>query len=50
MKKDGTISKLAVKWFGFQPDAEDSANKIAPGTGVPGMDGYDPTPVTPKCA
>ncbi|GAB2468819.1 transporter substrate-binding domain-containing protein [Comamonas humi] len=50
MKKDGTISKLAVKWFGFQPDADDAANTIAPGTGVPGTDGYDPTPVTPKCA
>lgn len=50
MKKDGTISKLAVKWFGFQPEADDAANTIAPGTGVPGTDGYDPTPVTPKCA
>ncbi|WP_460480995.1 transporter substrate-binding domain-containing protein [Comamonas humi] len=50
MKKNGTVSKLAMKWFGFQPDADDSANKIAPGTGVPGVDGYDPTPVTPKCA
>lgn len=50
MKKDGTVSRLAVKWFGFQPDADDAANKIAPGTGVPGTEGYDPTPVTPKCA
>jgi polar amino acid transport system substrate-binding protein len=50
MKKDGTIAKLAVKWFGFTPTADDSAVKIAPGTGVPGMDGYDPTPVTAKCA
>lgn len=50
MKQDGTISKLAVKWFGFQPDAEDAANKIAPGTGVPGTEGYDPTPVTLHCA
>jgi ABC-type amino acid transport substrate-binding protein len=50
MKKDGTIAKLAVKWFGFQPGADDAAVKIAPGTGVPGTEGYDPTPVTPKCA
>lgn len=49
MKQDGTIAKLAVKWFGFQPVPEDSAVKIAPGTGVPGMEGYDPTPVTPQC-
>lgn len=50
MKKDGTVAKLAVKWFGFQPGPDDAAVKIAPGTGVPGTDGYDPTPVTPKCA
>lgn len=50
MKLDGTVAKLAVKWFGFQPVPEDAAVKVAPGTGVPGMDGYDPTPVTPKCA
>ncbi|QKV55255.1 transporter substrate-binding domain-containing protein [Comamonas antarctica] len=50
MKQDGTIAKLAVKWFGFQPGADDAAVKIAPGTGVPGTEGYDATPVTPKCA
>lgn len=49
MKKDGTVSKLAVKWFGFQPAADDAAVKLVPGTGVPGTEGYDPTPVTPKC-
>jgi ABC-type amino acid transport substrate-binding protein len=50
MKQDGTVAKLAVKWFGFQPAPGDAAVKIAPGTGVPGTEGYDPTPVTPKCA
>jgi ABC-type amino acid transport substrate-binding protein len=49
MKKDGAISALAVKWFGFKPDANDAAVKITPGTGVPGTEGYDPTPVTPTC-
>lgn len=49
MKQDGTIAKLALKWFGYTPGANDAAVKIAPGTGVPGMGGYDPTPVTPKC-
>ncbi|MFO6419443.1 transporter substrate-binding domain-containing protein [Hylemonella sp. W303a] len=49
MKQDGTIAKLALKWFGYTPGSEDAAVKIAPGTGVPGMGGYDPTPVTPKC-
>ena len=50
MKQDGTVAKLAVKWFGFQPAPGDAAVKIAPGTGVPGTEGYDPTPVMPKCA
>ena len=50
MKQDGTVAKLAVKWFGFQPAAGDAAVKVAPGTGVPGTEGYDPTPVTPRCA
>ncbi len=50
MKQDGTVAKLAVKWFGFQPSADDAAVKIAPGTGVPGTEGYDPTPVAPRCA
>lgn len=49
MKKDGTLSTLAKKWFGFEPDATNSAVKIDPGTGVPDMDGYDATPVVPTC-
>lgn len=49
MKRDGTVAKIAVKWFGFQPSGDDAAVTIAAGTGVPGMEGYDPTPVTPKC-
>lgn len=49
MKQDGTVAKLAMKWFGFHPSADDAAVKVVPGTGVPGMDGYDPTPVTAKC-
>ncbi|CAJ48283.1 transporter substrate-binding domain-containing protein [Bordetella avium] len=50
MKQDGTIAKLAETWFGFAPDADNSAVRIAPGTGVPDTEGYDPTPVTPQCA
>ncbi|WP_233889596.1 transporter substrate-binding domain-containing protein [Paraburkholderia flagellata] len=49
MKKDGAISALAVKWFGFKPDTTDAAIAITPGTGVPGTEGYDPTPVTLSC-
>jgi polar amino acid transport system substrate-binding protein len=44
MKKDGTIAKLAEKWFGKKPDADDLAVVITPGYGVPDMPGYDPTP------
>ena len=50
MKQDGMVSKLAVKWFGFTPAPGDAAVEIAPGTGVPNMEGYDPTPVKPNCA
>jgi polar amino acid transport system substrate-binding protein len=49
MKKDGTIAKLAEKWFGQKPDADDLAVVITPGYGVPGMPGYDPTPHELKC-
>ncbi|OZI70930.1 transporter substrate-binding domain-containing protein [Bordetella genomosp. 12] len=50
MKKDGTLTKLAQQWFGFTPDSDNWAVRIAPGTGVPDMDGYDATPVEIKCA
>jgi len=50
MKIDGTIGKLHEKWFGEKAAPDSSAMKPVPGTGVPGMTGYDPTPVTPKCS
>ena len=50
MKKDGFITKAAPKWFGFTPPPEDSAVVIAPGHGIPGLAGYDPTPVALKCS
>lgn len=49
MKKDGFIAKSAEKWFGFTPAPDSAAVAIAPGHGVPGLEGYDPTPVTLKC-
>lgn len=49
MKKDGTIAKLYEKWLGTKPAPGSAAVTIAEGTGVPGMEGYDPTPVTLKC-
>jgi polar amino acid transport system substrate-binding protein len=50
MKKDGTIAKMAEKWFGKKPEADDLAVVITPGYGVPGMPGYDPTPHELKCS
>lgn len=50
MKKDGTIARLYEKWFGLKPAADSWVHKIAPGHGVPDMEGYDPTPVALKCS
>ena len=49
MKKDGTIAKLAKKWFAKDPEPDDLAVVITPGYGVPGMPGYDPTPHELNC-
>jgi polar amino acid transport system substrate-binding protein len=49
MKLDGTIAKLHEKWFGLAPEAGSAAVTVYPGYGVPGMDGHDATPHTPKC-
>ena len=49
LKKDGTLAKLSVKWFGITPTADEAAVKTYPGYGVPGLDGYDPTPSKAKC-
>lgn len=50
MKQDGTLSKLAQKWYGYEPAATSVEKTIAPGQGVPGTENYDPTPVTPQCS
>ena len=49
MKKDGTIATLHERWFGIKPPPGAAAVTIFPGTGVPGMPGYDPTPHEPRC-
>jgi polar amino acid transport system substrate-binding protein len=49
MKKDGTIARLSEKWFGVKPEADDAENIVFPGSGVPGLPGYDPTPHTAPC-
>jgi polar amino acid transport system substrate-binding protein len=50
MKQDGFVGRIAEKWFGFKPEADSVAVKVEAGTGVPGFEGYDPTPVVLKCA
>lgn len=49
MKLDGTIAKLHEKWFGLKPEPGSAAVTVFPGYGVPGMDGHDARPHTPKC-
>jgi polar amino acid transport system substrate-binding protein len=49
MKKDGTMAAMHEKWFGTKPAPGSAAVTIFPGTGVPGMPGYDATPREPKC-
>ena len=49
MKKDGTIAAMHEKWFGTKPAPGSAAVTIFPGTGVPGMPGYDPAPREPTC-
>ncbi len=50
MKLDGTLAKLATKWYGTEPDANSIERVVSPGHGVPGTDNYDATPFTPQCA
>lgn len=50
MKMDGTLGKMATKWFGYVPTADAAVMKTAVGQGVEGLDGYDPTPAKPVCA
>jgi polar amino acid transport system substrate-binding protein len=49
IKLDGTMASLHEKWFGTKPAEGSAAVTVFPGTGVPGMEGYDPTPREPKC-
>ena len=49
MKKDGSLAKLSLKWFGKEPPADGLERVVTPGYGVPDMPGYDPTPHETKC-
>ena len=49
LKQDGTLAKVHEKWLGYAPRPGSAAATIFPGSGVPGIPGYDPTPRTPTC-
>ena len=49
IKRDGTMARLHERWFGEPPAQGSAAATVFPGRGVPGMPGYDPTPVTAAC-
>jgi len=49
MKMDGTFAQLSEKWFGVKPLPGAAAITVQYGYGVPGKEGYDPTPHVPKC-
>lgn len=50
MKQDGTMARMHEKWFGVPPPPGSAAAVIFPGSGVPGMAGYDPTPHQLTCS
>lgn len=49
MKQDGFIARLSERWFGVKPEADEAENIPFPGSGVPGLAGYDPTPHAQPC-
>ena len=50
IKMDGTMSAMHEKWFGVKPAPGSAAVTVFPGTGVPGLPGYDEKPRTAKCS
>jgi len=49
LKLNGTVARLSEQWFGDKPGPDDAENTVFPGSGVPGLPHYDPTPRTPRC-
>lgn len=50
MKRDGSLAKLYTKWFGTSPLPNSATMVSSSGFGVPGLNGYDPTPVELRCS
>jgi len=49
LKQKGVVSGLVEKWMGYKPAADDLPVQADPGTGIPGLPGYDATPVKAAC-
>jgi polar amino acid transport system substrate-binding protein len=49
LKLDGTVARLSKTWLGEDPGPEDLQRMVVPGTGVPGLSGYDPKPRKTHC-
>jgi polar amino acid transport system substrate-binding protein len=49
MKMDGTVAKIHEKWIGRAPLPTSSANVAYRGYGMPGFEGYDPSPHKVSC-
>jgi len=49
MKQDGTLLAMYEKWFNRKPEPDSVTLVSPPGHGVPGLPGYDPTPVVLRC-
>jgi len=49
MKQDGSLARIHEKWLGYAPRPGSAAATIFPGSGVPDIPGYDPTPRSPGC-
>jgi len=49
VKMDGTLVKIYKKWFKEDPRPDEAVLRAVVGSGVPGLEGYDPTPQPINC-
>lgn len=49
VKLDGTLATIYEKWFMAPPPENEAVLRAVVGSGEPGLEGYDPTPVMVNC-